>query len=202
MGAFARVLGPAVAVAVTAAASLARADEGAAPEIAPAPLPPPPSPAPEPAPLTSSASSAPRAAAPAGNAAEARLKGGHAGGRVLLAEDNEINCEIARTLLEDAGLVVDTAEDGAQAVELAGAGDYALILMDMQMPRMGGLEATREIRRMPRHARTPIMALTANAFAEDKARCLAAGMNDFIAKPVDPPVLFATMLRWLEPPSQ
>jgi hemerythrin-like metal-binding protein len=145
---------------------------------------------------------APRAAAPAGNAAEARLKGGHAGGRVLLAEDNEINCEIARTLLEDAGLVVDTAEDGAQAVELAGAGDYALILMDMQMPRMGGLEATREIRRMPRHARTPILALTANAFAEDKARCLAAGMNDFIAKPVDPPVLFATMLRWLEPPSQ
>ena len=145
-------------------------------------------------------SAKPPVALPAGNEAETALKRTHAGVRVLLAEDNEINREIAQTLLEDAGLAVDAAEDGLRAVELAGAGDYALILMDMQMPRMGGLEATHAIRRLPRHARTPILALTANAFAEDKAQCLAAGMNDFITKPVEPPVLFATMLRWLEQP--
>jgi len=147
-------------------------------------------------------SAARRVATSAGAAAEAALKHTHAGARVLLAEDNEINREIVQTLLEDAGLAVDAAEDGLRAVELAGAGDYALVLMDMQMPRMGGLEAASAIRGMPRHARTPILALTANAFAEDKARCLAAGMNDFITKPVEPAVLFATMLRWLDLPPE
>ena len=75
---------------------------------------------------------------------------------------------------------------------------YALILMDMQMPKLNGLDATRRIRELPGHARTPILAMTANAFADDKARCLAAGMDDFIVKPISPEPLFATLRAWLE----
>ena len=126
-----------------------------------------------------------------------RLRSDFAGRRVLLVEDEPINREIAVILLEDLGLQVDQAEDGEQAVAMAAASNYDLVLMDMQMPRMDGLQATQHIRRLPAHARTPILAMTANAFAEDKARCLEAGMDDFMAKPVVPERLSAMLLRHL-----
>ena len=130
------------------------------------------------------------------NADEEQLRRLHAGQRVLLAEDNPINQEVAVELLRSAGLRVETADDGQRAVELALAGRYDLILMDMQMPRLDGLAATREIRARA-DAQPPIIAMTANAFGEDRAACLEAGMNDHVAKPVDPSVLYATLLRWL-----
>jgi len=122
-----------------------------------------------------------------------------AGARILLAEDEPINQEVARSLLEDTGVAVDLAHDGIEAVELARQNAYSAILMDMQMPRLNGIEATRQIRALPAHAATPILAMTANAFDEDRRACLAAGMNDHIAKPVDPAVLYRTLITWLKP---
>ncbi len=116
---------------------------------------------------------------------------------ILLAEDNKINQEVALALLTDIGLQVDIANDGMEALEQARSSSYDLILMDMQMPGMDGLEATRAIRALPGYATLPIVALTANTFDEDHERCLAAGMNDFVTKPVDPEHLFVTLTRWL-----
>jgi PAS domain S-box-containing protein len=128
---------------------------------------------------------------------EDRLKSQYAGFRILLVEDEPINQEVARGLLEDVGLQVDLAEDGVQAVGMAEITRYALILMDMQMPNLNGVDATRVIRTLPAHAETPILAMTANAFDEDRQVCVEAGMNDHISKPVDPDVLFETLLKWL-----
>ena len=129
--------------------------------------------------------------------AEAVLQRDFQHARLLLVEDDPINQEVALLVLGDIGWQVDIADHGQEAVEMAAANAYDLILMDMQMPVMGGLEATGIIRRMPQHQRVPILAMTANAFAEDRKACLAAGMNDFIAKPVVPEKLFGILLKWL-----
>ena len=129
--------------------------------------------------------------------AEQSLRERHLGARVLLAEDNPVNQEVATHLLQLAGLDVDTAFDGQEAVEMARAGRYDLILMDMQMPVMDGLAASRAIRALPELRDTPIIAMTANAFGEDRTACLEAGMNDHVAKPVDPTLLYDTLQRWL-----
>ena len=117
------------------------------------------------------------------------------GGRILLVEDEPINREVALMLLEETGLSIDVAEDGRQAVALSAEHDYDLILMDVQMPNMDGLEATRRIRERP--STVPIVAMTANVYSEDRERCRAAGMDDFLGKPVDPEALLAVVEKWL-----
>ena len=130
--------------------------------------------------------------------AEKRIRQRHHGRRILLADDEAINLEVSKFIIEESGLIVDTVENGEQAISKAMKTQYALILMDMQMPVMDGLEATRRIRQLPGYENTPILAMTANAFAEDKERCLEAGMNDFLTKPINPGQIFSRLLGWLE----
>ncbi len=130
--------------------------------------------------------------------AEQRLKANFAGTRILLAEDEPITQEISRCLLEDVELEVDIAENGQQALALSKQHIYALILMDMQMPKLNGVEATKAIRGESLNIATPILAMTANAFDEDRQICLEAGMSDHIAKPVVPDRLYEILLQWLE----
>ena len=117
--------------------------------------------------------------------------------RILVVDDEPINREVAQLQLEAIDLVVDTAEDGAEAIALVQQSPYSAIFMDMQMPKLNGLEATQQIRQLPGYRDIPIIAMTANAFAEDKAKCLAAGMNDFLIKPFNPDELFSVLLRSL-----
>jgi len=128
--------------------------------------------------------------------AEERLRLDYRDARILLVDDDPVNREVELAVLEDVGWRIDLAENGRQAVDLAAVNDYQLILMDMQMPVMDGLAATRAIRALPQRA-VPIIAMTANAFNEDREACLAAGMNDFLSKPVVPEKLFETLLKWL-----
>ncbi len=129
--------------------------------------------------------------------AESTLRQRFAGTSILLVEDNEINREVALELLHGVGLAVDTAANGQEAIEHARRTPYALILMDMQMPVLDGLAATRAIRGLPGWSARPILALTANAFADDRQQCRQAGMDDLIVKPVDPKNLYRTLAQWL-----
>ncbi|MEN0106586.1 MAG: response regulator, partial [Pseudomonas sp.] len=122
------------------------------------------------------------------------------GKRVLLVEDNALNREVACGLLEESGLEIEQAEDGAQAVEMLlakGEGHFDLVLMDMQMPVLDGLAATRRLRAESQFAQLPIIAMTANALPADRERCLDAGMDDHLGKPLDPDQLWRTLAHWL-----
>ncbi|MBM5571239.1 MULTISPECIES: PAS domain S-box protein [Deefgea] len=121
--------------------------------------------------------------------------------KILLAEDNEINSEVATQMLQDLGLQVDIARTGLEAIKMMAAYPYPLVLMDMQMPEMDGLQATRSLRKNPAWKDVPIIAMTANAFKEDRQACIDSGMNDFITKPVDPNLLLQVLTRWLPEPS-
>lgn len=121
------------------------------------------------------------------------------GSDILLVEDNEINQEVALEILAQAGFLVTAVNNGQEAVDTLAAGSYDCVLMDLQMPVMDGLEATKIIRSNPRHKALPIIAMTANAMPEDKERCLEAGMNDHVAKPIEIKRLIAALNRWINP---
>jgi PAS domain S-box-containing protein len=121
------------------------------------------------------------------------------GARILLVEDNDLNQEVASEILRDAGFVVDIADNGQIAVNMVGENPYDIILMDMQMPVMDGVTATVEIRKDARFNELPIVAMTANAMQQDKDKCLAAGMVDFVTKPIQPDELWAALGRWVKP---
>jgi PAS domain S-box-containing protein len=120
------------------------------------------------------------------------------GARILLVEDNEVNQAVTVELLTDAGLSVETADNGQLALDKLGQSSYDLVLMDMQMPVMDGVTATIEIRKNEQWSTLPIVALTANAKQLDRDTCIAAGMNDYIAKPIEPDLLWSTLLKWIK----
>ncbi len=136
---------------------------------------------------------------PPADSPEAALRRACAGRRVLLVEDDRANREVALSLLQSCGLVVDSANDGLAAVDAAAARAPDLVLMDLQLPRLDGLAAAQRIHALPGLARLPILAFTANAFADDHARCLAAGMVGVVTKPVNPEDLYGALLPWLAP---
>jgi two-component system, sensor histidine kinase and response regulator len=138
---------------------------------------------------------APSLESAAGSSADLRLAPMR-GARILLVEDNDINQQVARELLEDAGLVVEVADNGQIALEMLKKRAYGLVFMDMQMPVMDGLTATREIRKLSEFTNLPIVAMTANAMEQDRRKCKEAGMNDFLVKPIDPQEMFSILLRW------
>ena len=121
------------------------------------------------------------------------------GAMVLLAEDNEINQQVAEEILQQAGLVVRIANNGKEAVEMVKAADFDVVLMDIQMPVMGGFEATQEIRRHERFKDLPIIAMTAHAMAGDRDKSIEVGMNDHVTKPIDPDQLISTLAKWIKP---
>jgi light-regulated signal transduction histidine kinase (bacteriophytochrome)/CheY-like chemotaxis protein len=122
----------------------------------------------------------------------------HGQARILVVEDNELNRELVLTSLSAVGLSADTANDGLEAVQRVKAVTYDLVLMDLQMPVMGGLESTRAIRALPERAAMPILAMSANVFDDDRGACKAAGMNDFVAKPLKLDALYSALLKWLD----
>lgn len=134
---------------------------------------------------------------PLAEEAEAILIHDYPGRKILVVDDEPINRTVAGYILEDVGFVVEFAEDGNQAVKMVQYNHYDIVLMDMQMPEMDGLRATEEIRAVPGLERVVIIAMTANAFDDDRVRCLAAGMNDYISKPFNPESLFEKLLQWI-----
>ncbi|WP_370872710.1 response regulator [Methylicorpusculum sp.] len=134
----------------------------------------------------------------ASESAEAVLRRDHSGTRILVAEDDEINRMLTHHQLLDTGLVLEFAENGKVAVEKARANRYQLIMMDIQMPEMDGIYATKAIRLLPGYAEIPIIAMRANVFSQDRQVCLDAGINDHLPKPVRTEFLYDTLLKWLE----
>jgi two-component system sensor histidine kinase/response regulator len=123
------------------------------------------------------------------------------GAHVLLVEDNLVNQQVASAFLTLAGLRVTLAGNGLEAVEWVKKASFDVVLMDVQMPEMDGVQATRVIRHLPRMANLPIIAMTAGAMEEDRQECLAAGMNAHVTKPIDPKQLVRTLLAWVPPPN-
>jgi signal transduction histidine kinase/CheY-like chemotaxis protein len=141
-------------------------------------------------------------AAGASDSACAALRAEHAGARVLLADDDAVSRTVGRLMLAQAGLVADVAVNGAEALRLATQNEYAVILLDVQMPVLDGMAVARALRKLPGTARTPLVALTAQAFEEDRQACLRAGMSEHLTKPVRPERLYEVLLAWLaRPPS-
>jgi two-component system sensor histidine kinase/response regulator len=130
---------------------------------------------------------------------EIREIGNIKGAKVLLAEDNEINQQVATELLEKAGLRVTIANNGKEAIKAVEGSEFDLVLMDVQMPEMGGLEATGCIRENPQFSNLPIVAITAQAMTGDREKCIEAGMDDYITKPIDVNELFSILVKWIKP---